>query len=275
MMVDRPSSAMALFSIGQRKGETMLKAAFSSHRADPIDRPASGKHRRLRRVILGIVLAIFAGLALTVGLAASWLLEPNRYASVRTIETASTYRDPALMRAAWRLPVAARYARAAYEYQENQSFCGPASIANLLHSVGMSRSQDAVIEGTRYQPWFGVLLGGLTLDQEADLLRERTGQSVSIERGLSLAQFRRVLAGINEPGRRVIVNFHRGPLFGRGHGHFSPLLGYLVDRDLVLVGDVNPNYRPFLVSSERLWQAVDTIDPATGLKRGLLTVVVR
>jgi len=74
---------------------------------------------------------------------------------------------------------------------------------------------------------------------------------------------------VNDPHLRFVVNFHRGPLFGRGHGHFSPLLGYVADRDLVLVGDVNPAYRPFLVSTERLWRATDTIDDATGKKRGL------
>ncbi len=253
----------------------MTKGASSEHRGEAIDAPVRRGRHRFRRVTSSIAFVIFAGIAVIAVLVGSWLVEPNRYASVRSIETASTYRDPALMAAAWRLPVATRYRRTGYEYQENQSFCGPASIANLLHSVGVSRSQDAVIEGTRYQPWFGVLLGGLTLDQEAELLRQRTGRSVAIERGLSLAQFRRLLVGVNEPDRRVIINFHRGPLFGRGHGHFSPLLGYLANRDLVLVGDVNRDYRPFLVSSERLWQAVDTIDPATGLKRGLLTITLR
>ena len=77
------------------------------------------------------------------------------------------------------------------------------------------------------------------------------------------------MALINNPRYRIIANFHRGPLFGRGHGHFSPLLAYLPDRDLVLVGDVNAAYRPFLVSTDRLWRAVDTVDPETGKKRGL------
>lgn len=73
----------------------------------------------------------------------------------------------------------------------------------------------------------------------------------------------------------MIVNFHRGPLFGRGHGHFSPVLGYLAERDLVLVGDVNADYKPYLVPVERLWRGVDTVDDATGKKRGLLIADLR
>lgn len=73
---------------------------------------------------------------------------------------------------------------------------------------------------------------------------------------------------------RAIVNFHRGPLFARGHGHFSPVLGYLADRDLVFVGDVNRDYRPYLVPTERLWRAAATVDSATGKSRGLLIVAL-
>ena len=80
---------------------------------------------------------------------------------------------------------------------------------------------------------------------------------------------------VNDPHFRFIANYHRGPLFGRGHGHFSPLLGYLASHDLVLVGDVNAEYRPFLVSTERLWGSVDTVDSATGKKRGLIVLQVR
>jgi hypothetical protein len=68
------------------------------------------------------------------------------------------------------------------------------------------------------------------------------------------------------------VNFHRGPLFGIGHGHFSPILGYLADKDLVFVGDVNHDYMPFVVSSARLFDAMNTVDSASGLKRGFLVI---
>ena len=73
---------------------------------------------------------------------------------------------------------------------------------------------------------------------------------------------------------RFVVNFHRGPMFGRGHGHFSPILAYLAGRDLVLVGDVNHDYGLYLVSASRLFDAMNTIDSVTGKKRGLLMVTL-
>ncbi len=223
------------------------------------------------RVLLALVLAAVAFVGIKIG---PLLLAPNDYAGVASIEALPTYRDPALMQAAWALPVAQRYRQSPYEFQHNQSFCGPTSVADLMHSLGLVATQASVIDGTRYEPWFGVLLGGLTLDELADLMHQRLGRPVTVERGLSLAAFRAELAHINDPDRRYIANFHRGPLFGRGHGHFSPLIAWLPARDLVLVGDVNARYRPFLASSERLWRAVSTIDEATGKPRGLIRVTV-
>jgi hypothetical protein len=218
-------------------------------------------------------LIVGAALLLVIALAAIRLaplfLAPNDYAGVASIERSATYRDPSLMRTAWSLPVATRYRRQPYEFQHNQSVCGPTSVADVLHSLGNASSQEKVLSGFPKQTWFGYLLGGLTLDELRDLLSRRTGRPVQILRNLDLAHFRAEMRLVNDPHWRFIANFHRGPLFGRGHGHFSPLLAYLPDRDLVLVGDVNAAYRPFLVSTERLWRAVDTVDPDTGKKRGL------
>ena len=40
----------------------------------------------------------------------------------------------------------------------------------------------------------------------------------------------------------------------------------------MLVLDVNARYRPWLVKTERLWQAANTVDRQTGKKRGLLLI---
>lgn len=232
---------------------------------------AMPQRRRLRRVLwTAAAIAVALLLAIAVARIGPLLFAPNRYAAVSSIERRGDYREAALMAEAWRLPVAAAYRRRPFEYQTNPSFCGPASVANLLRSIGVDRSQQQVIGASRYDPWFGVLIGGLTLDQLGEVLGQASRRRVTIVRDPTLAQFREHLRRANDPSFRYIVNFHRGPLFGRGHGHFSPVLGYLPTRDLVLVGDVNRDYRPFLVSSERLWRATDTIDDATGKERGLL-----
>jgi Phytochelatin synthase len=225
----------------------------------------------VRRILLYALLALAAAVLLAVGAILGPLpLARNEYAQVQSIEARADFRDPALMSAAWALPVARKYRREDYEYQDNQSFCGPASVANLLRSLGIDRSQHQVIDGSEYEPWFGILLGGMTLDELAALLRQQVPHRVSIIRDPSLTEFRQHLRSANDPARRYVVNFHRGPVFGRGHGHFSPVLGYLGHEDLVLVGDTNADYRPFLVKSEILWRATDTIDSETGRERGLI-----
>ena len=230
-----------------------------------------------RGKVAALVLAAVASIGLAVGgwSVAPLLIDGGEYAAVPSIEHRTDYRDAAAMEAAWRLPVAAAYRSHPYEFQTNPSFCGPASLANLLRSTGRNVSQGEVLRGSKHRAWFGLLIPGLTLDEVAELLRLRSGRPVVVVRGASLPEFRAHLARTNDPARRYLANFHRGPLFGRGHGHHSPLLGYLADRDLVLVGDVNADYRPFLVSSERLWRAAETIDSETGKKRGLLFVEVR
>ena len=103
-------------------------------------------------------------------------------------------------------------------------------------------------------------------------MRKKTGRTVTILRDLDLDHFRQELAHANDPARRYTVNFTRAPLFGRGGGHHSPVGGYLADRDLVLVLDVNAKYKPWLVSTERLFHAVDTVDRSSHRKRGLLRI---
>jgi hypothetical protein len=89
-------------------------------------------------------------------------------------------------------------------------------------------------------------------------------------RDLDLAEIRGHLRLTNDTSRRYVVNFARDPLFGEGHGHHSPIAGYLVDHDLVLVLDVSESYRPWLVTSQRRYEAMDTFDTATSKERGLI-----
>jgi hypothetical protein len=78
------------------------------------------------------------------------------------------------------------------------------------------------------------------------------------------------LGAANDERRRLVLNFSRGPLFGSGGGHHSPIGGYLEEEDLALVLDVNAGYGPWLASPERLFEAMSTVaDWATGTTRGL------
>src|SRR5688572_6129139 len=197
-----------------------------------------------------------------------------RYAGVVSIADAPTYQDPALFERAWALPVAALYRDGGYEYQTNPSFCGPTSAANMMQSQGVDTDQRRVIGGSGVRPIFGILPRGVSLNTEAELVRAASGQPVTVLRDLTLDEFRRHIARSNDTNVRYIINFHRAPLWGSGHGHFSPILGYLEAEDLVFVGDVNRDFQPFLVPASRLYEAMDTLDSDGNLKRGMLLVDV-
>jgi hypothetical protein len=222
-----------------------------------------------------------AALVLALGAGASLYLRnadhDPRYANVVSIAEAPPYQDAALLERAWALPVAALYREDGYEAQANPSFCGPTSAANVAQSLGINADQRAVVVGTPVRTFLGFAMSwehgpGVTLDQEAELIRIATGQTVTVLRGLDIGAFRAELRQSNDPRFRYVANFNRAPLWGSGHGHISPILGYLEAEDLVFVGDVNDEYGPFLTSPERLLEAINTTDTASGEMRGLLRV---
>ncbi len=223
--------------------------------------------KQIWRASLALVLALGVGLVKPAQADA-----PMADPGVLSIQLQATWQDPTLLNKAWALPVAALY-RAHLAYQRNQSFCGPASIANVAHSWGMPGDQGDVLVGTGVKTYLGYLPSGLTLDQLAGVARHRfTNQRVTVLRGLDLATFRQHLMLANEPGRRYVVNFSREPLFGKGGGHHSPIAGYLVAQDLVLVLDVNQSFGPWLVKPARLLAAMNTMDEDARSLRGLLLI---
>jgi Phytochelatin synthase len=193
------------------------------------------------------------------------------YARVVSIKETSDYQNPALLRKAWALPVAATY-QADIDFQRNASVCGPTSLVNILHSLKQPGNQESILQGTNFSTVMGYLPQGLTLDQLGDIARQKLQRKVTVLRDLDLAAFREHLSHVNDPARRYVINFSRGPLFGSGHGHHSPIAGYLSQEDLVLVLDVNQKYGPWLVKSERLYEAMNTLDSTAQKKRGLLLI---
>jgi hypothetical protein len=226
---------------------------------------------RARRVLLSIVVV----LAMLVG--AAVVVPPMLwgdgvdYSKVASIKTTRDYQDPALIAKAWALPVAALY-RSGIAYQRNGSFCGPTSVVDVMHSLQLGGDQSTVLAGTGVSTFLGVLPGGITIDRLAEIAHTRLGKKVSVLRDFDLSEFRAQLRLTNDPSRRYIANFTRGPLFGTGGGHHSPIAGYLVDEDLVFVLDVNEKYGPWLAKPERLYEAMNTVDRSSGKKRGLLVI---
>ena len=193
------------------------------------------------------------------------------YPRVDSIKDTQEYQDPALLQRAWGLRVASRYERD-IDYQRNPSVCGPTSLVNVLHSFELPGDQEQVLQGTGLTTVLGFLPQGITLDQLAAVARQKLNKKVSVLRDLDLVSFREQMRHANDPARRYVINFSRGPLFGAGGGHHSPIAGYLADQDLVLVLDVNRKYGPWLVKSARLYDAMNTVDTGSQKKRGLLLI---
>lgn len=223
---------------------------------------------RPRRHLVFVVVALLLALLAYVPLRAT-LFAPRF--DVSSIAVTPQYQDPALLARAWALPAAATFDRRVV-FQTNGSVCGPASVANVLRSFGVaSATQDTVLEGTG-KCRIGFCVAGLTLDELAEIARTKSGKKVTLLRDLGIEELRAQLRHANDPARRVLVNFHRGLLFGKGGGHHSPIAAYLEPEDLVLVLDVNPAFGPWLVSTERLFRAIDSVDGSSGKKRGLLVL---
>lgn len=223
--------------------------------------------RRLGKALFALVLVVvllFAALVVRVR------FFPPRF-DVVSIATLPEYQDPALLERAWSLPVARTFLHE-LDFQSNGSICGPTSIANTFRSLGEGPvTPRTVLEGTGKCP-FDFCFGGLTLDDLASVVRSKSRRTVTVLTGLSLDEFRMHMRHTNDADRRYLVNFQRGMLFGKGVGHHSPIAGYLEDRDLVFVLDVNPKFGPWLVSTERLYRAVNSPDSRSGKARGLLLI---
>jgi hypothetical protein len=228
-----------------------------------------GAMRRPRkRWLVGLAAAI-AALGLGTELTLRTVTGEPKF-DVVSIAKSASYQDRALLERAWRLP-AAQAMHAGFVYQENGSICGPTSLADVEHSLGKAATARGLLDGTWLCP-LGICLGGITLDQLAKLAHDKAGHRVTVLRDLSPAQFREQMRRSNDALVRYTANFHRGPLFGAGGGHHSPIGGYLEDLDLVFVLDVNQKFKPWLVPSERLHAAIDTVDSVAGRKRGLLLI---
>lgn len=187
------------------------------------------------------------------------------------ITDAAEYQDAALLAKAWTLAAANGFSLEKVEYQINGAYCGVATAVNVMESFGQPADQETVLDGFSKRP-ASIRMGGMTLDQVGQLIRDKSGKKVEVIRDIAFGVFMGHVRRINEPGSRYTANFTRQPLFHCCGGHHSPLAAYLPDENLIFVLDVNEKYQSWLVSPERLYEAMNTIDNDGGLKRGLLRI---
>ena len=182
-------------------------------------------------------------------------------AAAPSIKSHPTWQRADLLAKAWALPVAKLYAP--LQSQGFTSICGPTSVSNVLRSMRVRAGKN---------PLKGFGVRAMSLEQVANESADvvPTGWTVRAVRPASADELRAELRASNDQRRRLITNFARSSLFGGGSGHHSPIGGYLEEEDLAFVLDVNAGYGPWLVSTERLFDAMNTVaDWSTGKTRGL------
>nr|XP_043620802.1 glutathione gamma-glutamylcysteinyltransferase 1-like isoform X2 [Erigeron canadensis] len=90
----------------------------------------------------------------------------------------------------------------------------------------------------------------------------------------SIDEFRKhVIACSSSDDCHVISSYNRATFKQTGSGHFSPIGGYHAGADMALILDVARfKYPPHWVPLKLLWEAMDTVDDASGFRRGFMLV---
>ncbi|MER3492556.1 MAG: glutathione gamma-glutamylcysteinyltransferase [Mastigocladus sp. ERB_26_2] len=174
--------------------------------------------------------------------------------------------------------------------QNNQAYCGVASIVMVLNSLGVPAP-----EAPQYKPYkvftqenfFNneatrkvispevVARMGMTLDQMGQLLASY-GVKVQVYHAAdtSLEQFRKQAAeNLKQSGNFILVNYLRKKFGQEKGGHISPLAAYNEQTDRFLIMDVSRyKYPPVWVKTTDLWKAMNTVDSVSGKTRGFIFV---
>jgi hypothetical protein len=174
--------------------------------------------------------------------------------------------------------------------QNNQTYCGVASIVMVLNSLGIPAP-----EAPQYKPFrvftqenfFSnektkevitadvVSRKGMTLDQIGGLLASY-GVKVNVYHAgdTNLEKFRSLAAeNLKQSVNFILINYLRQEIGQEKGGHISPLAAYNEQTDRFLILDVSRyKYPPVWVKAADLWKAMSTTDSESGKTRGFVFV---
>lgn len=169
-----------------------------------------------------------------------------------------------------------------FHTQSDPSFCGLGSLVMALNALSIDPRRawkgpwrwfaEEMLDCC--SPLANIRDRGVDMEEFACLAR-CNGADVELHRGdaSNLEAWQSALAMAASGEAVVIASYDRAAMGQTGSGHFSPIGGYHVQKDLVLVLDVARfKYPPHWVSAERLWRAMERVDSATGLARGWIIV---
>ena len=161
--------------------------------------------------------------------------------------------------------------------QENQAFCGIASLVMVLNALHIPAPESAELkpfnafdQSNVFNPQTEAVVPrsliekkGMTLDQFGGIA-EVWGLKAEVHHAAdsSLDQFRQLAsARLASDNQYVVVNFLRSAIGQQKLGHISPLAAYDAGTDRFLLLDVaRYKYPPVWVSAAELFDAMNTID---------------
>ncbi len=177
---------------------------------------------------------------------------------------------------------------AQYVTQDNQAFCGVASVVMVLNGLGIAApnapewdrnyfTQDNVLNADTEAviPRAKIARQGLTLEELSGIFASYPVEVARHHGGdVGLDEFRElIVTNLAESDNFVVVNYLRRAIGQERGGHISPLGAYDAESDQVLILDVSRyKYPPVWVEMEALWEAVNTVDSVSGLTRGIVVV---
>ncbi|MBW4610042.1 MAG: phytochelatin synthase family protein [Hassallia sp. WJT32-NPBG1] len=174
--------------------------------------------------------------------------------------------------------------------QNNQAYCGVASIVMVLNSLGIPApevpqykpyrvfTQENFFSNEKTKkvlPAEVVSQKGMTLDQIGGLLASYNVKVNVYHAGdTSIEKFRSLAAeNLKQPGNFILINYLRKEIGQEKGGHISPLAAYNEQTDRFLILDVSRyKYPPVWVRAADLWKAMATTDSESGKTRGFVFV---
>lgn len=168
-----------------------------------------------------------------------------------------------------------------YQTQSEPAYCGLASLAMVLNALAIDPGRtwkgpwrwfdDSMLDCC--EPLVKIKEKGITFGKVACLAHCNAAKVETFRTNeITVDGFRRFVVSCNSSEDCYIISsYHRGAFKQTGSGHFSPIGGYHAGKDMVLILDVARfKYPPHWVPLELLWEAMNTIDKATGHHRGFM-----
>ncbi|KAI3787150.1 hypothetical protein L1987_41402 [Smallanthus sonchifolius] len=170
-----------------------------------------------------------------------------------------------------------------FQTQSEPAYCGLATLAMVLNALSIDPGRkwkgpwrwfdESMLDCC--EPLEKVKAKGISFGKVV-CLAHCAGAKVEAFRTnqTTIDEFRKhVIACSTSDDCHVITSYNRATFKQTGAGHFSPIGGYNAGRDMVLILDVARfKYPPHWVPLKLLWEAMDTVDDASGFHRGFMLV---